>query len=91
MMDGPQGVATDTKEIRNGSMHCEKPLRVDSRLEPAHLTLRLPGRLVGDARPIIRVRGRGVAHGRHHGAAGGGVAAQLIGDQSSRDTAVFFR
>ena len=42
MMDGPQGVATDTKEIRNGSMHCEKPLRVGSRFGPTHLMLRLP-------------------------------------------------
>ena len=90
MMDGPKEVATDTKEIRNGSMHCEKPLRVGSRFEPAHLTLWLPGRLVGDVRPIVRVRVRAVDHGRHHGAAGGGVAAQLIGDQSSRDTVLSF-
>ena len=31
------------------------------------------------------------AHGRHHGAARGGVGAQLVGDQSSRDTALGFQ
>ena len=90
-MDGPQEVAADTKEILDGAVHREKPLRVGRRFEPAHLTLPLPGRLVGNFRPVVRVLVRAVDDGRHHGAAGGGVAAQLIGDQSSRDTAVFFR
>ena len=31
------------------------------------------------------------AHRRHHGAARGGVGAQLVGDQSSRDTALGFQ
>ena len=46
MMDGPQEVAADTKEILD--VHREKPLRVGSRFESAHLALPLPGRLVGD-------------------------------------------
>jgi hypothetical protein len=32
-----------------------------------------------------------VDHGRHHGAAGRGVAAECVGDQSSRDTALAFQ
>ncbi len=84
MMDGPQEVAADTKEILDRTVHREKPLRVGSRFEPAHLTLPLPGRLVRDFGPIVRVLVRAVDHGRHHGAAGRGVTAQFVGDQSSR-------
>ena len=90
-MDGPQEVAADTKEILHGSVHREKPLCVRGGLEPPHLALPLPGRLVGDFRPIVRVLVRAVNHGRHHRAAGRWVAAQLVGDQSSRDTALSFQ
>ena len=90
-MDGPQEVAADTKEILDRAVHREKPLRVGSRFEPAHLTLPLPGRLVGNFRPVVRVPVRAVNHGRHHGAAGGWVAEQLVGDQSSGDTALAFQ
>ena len=91
MMDGPQEMAADTKEILHGSVHREKSLRVGTGFEPAHLALPLPGRLVGDFRPVVRVLVRAVNHGRHHGAAGRGVTAQLVGDQSSRDTARSFQ
>ena len=90
-MDGPQEVAADTKEILDGAVHREKPLRVGRRFEPAHLTLPLPGRLVRDFRPIVRVPVSTVDHGRHHGAAGRGVTAQFVDDQSSRDTALSFQ
>jgi len=39
-MDGPQEVAVDTKEILDGTVHREKPLRAGRRFEPAHLALR---------------------------------------------------
>ncbi len=91
MMDGPQEMAADTKEILDGSVHREKPLRVGSRFESAHLTLPLPGRLVRDFRPIVRVLVRAVDRRRHHGAAGGWVTAQFVGDQSSRDAALSFQ
>ena len=90
-MDGPQEVAADTKEILDGAVHREKPLRVGRRFEPAHLTLPLPGRLVRDFGPVVRVPVRAVDHGRHHGAAGRGVAAEFVGDQSPRDTALSFQ
>ena len=54
-MDGPQEVAADTKEILHRSVHREKPRRVRGGLESPHLALTLPGRLVGDFRPIVRV------------------------------------
>jgi hypothetical protein len=91
MMDGPQEVAADPKQILNGSVHREKPLRLASGFEPAHLSFSLPGRLVGDFRPIVRVLVRAVNHRRHYGAAGRGVTAQLVGDQSSRDTPLCFQ
>ena len=50
-MDGPQEMAADTKEILDGSVHREKPLRVRGRFEPAHLALALPSRLVRARRP----------------------------------------
>ena len=88
MMDGSEEMAADTKQILDGSMHRKEPLRVNSRLEPAHLTLSLPSRLMGDFDPIVRVLVCAVDHGRHYGAAGRGVTAQFVRDQSSRDTAL---
>ncbi len=46
MMDGPQEVAADTKEILNRSVHREKALRLRRGFEAPHLALALPGRLV---------------------------------------------
>ena len=82
-MDGPQEVATDPEEILNGPMHREKPLRVRGGFEAAHLPFPLPGRLVGDFRPVVRVMVRAVDHGPHHGAAGRWVTAQLVGERRS--------
>ena len=39
-------VAANTKEMLNGSVHRENPLRVSGRFEAAHLPLPLAGRLV---------------------------------------------
>jgi len=80
-MDGPQEVAAYAEEILHGAVHREKPFRVGRRFEPAHLTLPLPGRLVRNFGPVVRVPVRAVDHGRHHGAAGRGVAAECVGDQ----------
>ena len=70
-MDGSQEVAADPKEILHGAVHREKPLRVRGGLKTPHLTLPLPGRLVRDFGPVVRVPVRAVDHGRHHCAAGG--------------------
>ena len=77
-------MAADTKEVLDRSVNREEPLRVGSRFELAHLTLPLPGRLVGDFRPIVRVLVRAVDHRWHHGAAGCWITAQFGGDQSLR-------
>ena len=64
MMDGPQEVAADTKEILDGAVHREKPLRVRGGLETPHLAFPLPGWLVRDFGPVVRVPVRPVDHGR---------------------------
>ncbi len=68
-------MSAHSKEILNASVHREKPLRVRGGLEPAHLAFPLPGGLVGNFRPVVRVLVSAVDHGRHHGAAGRWVAA----------------
>ena len=75
-----------------GELAIWRPAVADRRRREApHLALPLTRRLVGDLGSIVRVLISDVDHGRHHGAARGGVGAQLIGDQSSRDTALGFQ
>ena len=69
---------------------CE-PLHVGGRPEAPQLALPLPRRLVGDLGSSVRILIRDVDYGRHHGAARGGVGAPLVGDQSSRNTALGFQ
>ena len=90
-MDGSQEVAADPKEILHGAVHREKPLRVRGGLKTPHLAFPLPGWLVRGFGSVVRVPVRAVDDGRHHGAAGGWVAEQLVGDHSSRDTALSFQ
>jgi hypothetical protein len=71
MMSGPQQMAPKPEEILDHAMDRGEPLEMSDRLEAAHLTLPLPGRLVGNFRPVVRVLVRAVDDGRHHCAAGG--------------------
>ena len=91
MVDGPKEVTADTKKVLNGSVHREKPLRLGSGFEAAHLTLPLAGRLMRDFCSIVFVLPGTVDHGRHHGAVRRRVAAQLVGDESSRLAALSFQ
>ena len=81
-------VSTDSEEILHDSVNRRESLELSGRLEAPHLALPLTRRLVGDFGSIVRVLISDVDHRRHHGAARGGVGAQLVGDQSSRDTAL---
>ena len=85
----PQEVSTDSEEILHDTVNRREPLELSGRLETPHLALSLTRRLVGDLGSIVRVLISDVDHGRHHGAARGGVGAQLVGDQSWRDTALY--
>ena len=91
MVSRPQEVSTDSEEILHDTVNRREPLELSGRLKTPHLALPLTRRLVGDLGSIVRVLISDVDHGRHHGAACGGVGAQLVGDQSSRDTALGFQ
>ena len=83
-MHNAEQMSAHSKEILHGAVHREKPLRVRGGLETPHLAFPLPGWLVRGCGPVVRVPVRAVDHGRHHGAAGRGVAAECVGDQSPR-------
>ena len=72
----------DSKEILHNSVYPR---------EAPHLALPLTRRFVGDLGSIVRVLISDVDNRPHHGVARGGVGAQLVGDQSSRDTALGFQ
>ena len=91
MVSRPQEVSTDAEEILHDPVNRREPLELIGRLEPPHLALPLTRRLVGDLGPIVRILISDVDHRRHHGAARGGIGAQLVGDQSSRETALGFQ
>ena len=91
MVDGPEQVTADPKQIQHNTMHRQEPLRVGDRAEASHLTFALTGRLVRHFRAIVLVLPRAVYHGRHDGAERRRVAAQLIGDQTERSTTLPFQ
>ena len=91
MVSRPQEVSTDSEEILHDTVNRREPLELSGGLETPHLALPLTRRLVGDLGSIVRVLISDVDHGRHHDAGRGGVGAQLVGDQSSRDTALGFQ
>jgi hypothetical protein len=68
MMDGPQEVAADPKEVVHGPVHRENPLRVRSRLDATHLALALPRGLMRILRSIVFVLTGPVQYRAHHGA-----------------------
>ena len=79
---------THCEEIPNDAVHRREPLHVSGRLEPPHLALPLSRRLVGDFCAIVRILIRAVDHRRHHRAARRRVAAELVGDQPTGNTAL---
>ena len=56
-------------------------MRLSRGLEPSHLSLPLPRRLVGDFRPIVFVLLGAVNDGRHDTPVSCGITPQLVGDQ----------
>ena len=55
MMDRFQQVASQSKEILDDGLKGEKPLGLTRRLESAHLTFPLAGKLMRDLRAIVGV------------------------------------
>ena len=88
MVNRPQQVSADPEEILDHAVDGREALQMGSRLEAAHLALALSGRLMRDLGAVVRVPIGAVDHGRHHRAACGRVAAELVRDQPSWDTAL---
>ncbi len=86
VVNRPQEVSADTEEILYHAVYGREALQMGSRLEAAHLTLALLGRLMRDLGTVVRVPIGAVAHRRHHRAACCRVAAELVCDQPSWDT-----
>ncbi len=79
----PQQVSSDTEEILGDSVHRQESLGLSRGFEPSHSSLPLSGRLVRDFCPIVRVSAGVMDNGRHDRSLRGGIAPQLVGDQSS--------
>ena len=79
-------MSPDSEEIQHESVDREKPLRVRSGFEQAHLSLALSRRLMRNLCAIVRVSVRAMGDGRHDRSVRSLVAAQLVGDQSPRLT-----
>ena len=88
MVRRPQEVSSDSDERLHDPVHRRESLELSGRREPPHRALPLTRRVVGDLRASVRVLIGDVDHRRHHGAARGGGGAPLVGDQSSRETAL---
>ena len=55
MMSRFQSVPSESEEIQNETVNSKESLSLSGGLEPSHLSLSLPGRLVRDLRSIVRV------------------------------------
>ncbi len=84
-------MTSHAKEILNEAVHRQESLRVSGGFEPPHLTLPLSGRLVRDFDSVVLVLFGAVYNRRHDRAVGNRVAAQLVGDQTPRHTALPFQ
>ena len=74
-------VPSNPEEVLDDSVNGEEALRLAWRLEPAHLSFALPGRLMGDLRSVVGVLHRIVDQGRHGDSMSGAIAPQLVGHQ----------
>jgi hypothetical protein len=81
-------VTPHAKEIPDKSVHRQESRRVFGGLEPSHLSLALAGRLMGHFRSVVLVLSGAVNNRGQDGAVSGRIAAELVRDESSRDTAL---
>jgi hypothetical protein len=91
VVNRPQQMSADPEEVLDHAVNGREALQMGSRLEAAHLALALSGRLMRDLGAVVRVPISAVDHGRHHRTACGRVAAELVRDQPSWDTALAFQ
>ena len=91
MVRRAEEMSADAEEILHHAMDGGEALQMRGGLETAHLALALPCRLMRDLSPVVGVLLRAMRNGRHHGSVGGGVAAELVGDQPAGETSPFLQ
>ena len=84
MVDRADEVPPNAEEIENDPVSGEEALCLAWRLEPTHLSLSLPGRLVGNLGSVVRVLPRVVDDRQHGGPVSGAIATELVGHQTGR-------
>ena len=82
MIGRPQQMPSDSEEIQDDAVDRQEALRLIRRFEPPHLSLSLPGWLVGDLGSVVGVARGVVRHGGHRPAVRRSVAAELVGDET---------
>ncbi len=78
---------SDPKEIVNGAVDREEALNVACGFKAAHVAFALARGLVGDFCAVVSVLRGAMMNKGEGGAVGGGVATQLVGDESVGDVA----
>jgi hypothetical protein len=91
VVSSPQEVTSDPKEVEHKPVHRQESLRVFGGLESSHLSLALSGRLMGHFRSVVLVLRGAVNNRGQDRAVGGRIAAELVRDQSLRDTPLPFQ
>src|SRR5262249_28649587 len=90
MVDRPQQVASDSEKILNDSVHRPESLHLTNGFEPAHLSLPLSDRLMGDFSSIVSVA-FGVMHDRrHHRAARCLIGSHCVVDRPPLSLSLIF-
>ncbi len=72
------------KQVLDDCVSGQEALCLAGRLEAAHLSLSLPGRLVGDLGAVVGVLPRIVPHGGHGGPMRCAIAPQFVGHEAHR-------
>ena len=80
-MRGSQQMAPDSEQILDHAVGRGEALQMGSRFKAARLALQLPGRLMRDLGPVVRILIGAVNDGRHDRPVSRRVAAQIVGDQ----------
>ena len=84
-------VPPNPEQVLDDPVNREESLRLTGRLEPAHLSLSLARRLVGDLRSVVRVLRRIMDDRRHCAPPCSAVDPQLVGHQPPRFAALAFQ
>ena len=79
MVGRPNQMPSDPEEIQDDAVDRQESLRLSGGLEPSHLSLSLPGRLVRDFSLIVGVASGVVYNCRHHISMRYTVAPKLVG------------